>query len=64
MVQWDLKYFISFLTNILQRSERFTEQSFAMENKFLPRRTDVLRSFLQKLERNLMQSLELAAIDS
>ena len=29
---------ISFVsTNILLRSERFTEQSFAMENKFLPR---------------------------
>ncbi len=43
--------------------ERFTEQSFAMENKFLPR-IAVLRSFLHKLERNLMQSLELASIVS
>jgi len=31
------KYFICFLTNISLRSERFTEQLFAMENKFLPR---------------------------
>ena len=51
-----------FLTNILQRSERFTEKSFAMENKFLPK--TVLRSFLHKLERNLMQSLDLASIVS
>ena len=29
------KYFICFLTNNLLRSEGFTEQSFAMENKFL-----------------------------
>ena len=49
-----------FITNILQRSKRFTEQSFAMENKFLPR--TVLRSFLHKLEWNLMQRLELASI--
>ena len=56
------KYFISFLTNILLRSERFTEQSFVMENKILLR--TVLRSFLHKLERNLMQSLELASIVS
>ena len=45
-----------FLTNILLRSEGFTEQSFAMENRCLPR--TVLRSFLHKLERNLMQSLK------
>ena len=32
------------------------------KNKFLPR--TVLRSFLHKLERNLMQSLELASIVS
>ena len=36
------KYFNCFLTNILLRSEGFTEQSFAIENKFLPR--TVLRS--------------------
>jgi len=47
---------------VLLRSEGFTEQSFAMENKLLPR--TVLRSFLHKLERNLMQSLELASIVS
>ena len=41
-----VKYFICFLTNILLRLERFTELSFAMENKFLPR--TVLRSFLPK----------------
>ena len=57
---WTSKYFICFLTNILLRSERFTKQSFAMENQFLPR--TVLRSFLHKLER--MQSLELASIVS
>ena len=33
----------SLVTNILLRPERFTEQSFAMENKFLPR--TVLKSF-------------------
>jgi len=60
MFQWDIKYFICFLTNILLRSEGFTEQLFAIENKFLPR--TVLRLFLHKLERNLMQSLELALI--
>ena len=53
------KYFICFLTNILLRLEGFTEQSFAIQNKFLSR--TVLRSFLHKLERNLMQSLELAS---
>ena len=49
------KYLICFLTNFLLRS-------FAMENKFLPR--TVLRLFLHKLERSLMQSLELASIVS
>jgi len=33
------KYFICFLTNILLRSERFTEQSYSIENKFLQRKT-------------------------
>ena len=57
------KYFICFLTNILLRSNRFTcKQSFAMENKIIPR--TALRSFLLKLEKNLMQSLELASIVS
>ena len=53
MFKWDIKYFICFLTNILLRSEGFTEQSFAIENKCLPR--TVLRSFLHKLEINLME---------
>ena len=48
---------ISFVINILLRSERLTKQSFAMENKFLPK---IVFSFLHKLERNLMQNLELA----
>ena len=38
--------------NILLRSEGFTEQSLAIENKFLPR--TVLRLFLHKLERNII----------
>jgi len=50
------------LTYILLRSKGFTEQSFAIKNKFLPR--TVLRSFLHKTERNQMQSLELASIVS
>ena len=55
-------YLICFLTKILLRSERFTEQSFAMESKFLP--GTVLQSFLHKLERNLMQSSEHSSIVS
>ena len=47
------------LTNNLLRSDRFTKQSFAIENKFLPRTV-----YLHKLERNLMQSLELDSIVS
>ena len=41
------KYFICFLTNILVRSDRFTKQSFATENKFILR--TVLQYFLRKL---------------
>ena len=52
MFQWDIKIFH------LLRSEGFTEQSFAIQNKFLPR-TDVSRSFLytQQIE------VKLAAIN-
>ena len=46
---------ITYLFHFLLRSDRFTKQSFATENKFLPK--TVLNSFFNKLERNLMQGL-------
>ena len=44
IITYYLKYFICFLTNILQRSDRFTKQSFGMQNKFIPRTINLVPS--------------------